>query len=708
MALADEAVETFRSLSQYASLTSGHVSNSLNPGHIQVASIWSQRDLDRKENIYFSKNYFIQGFSSIVATQPQEISQTQFRVISPSGNYVAGIRKVDQKEGDEKQFVEIWNNNHRLHNISIEALDQHGKIYDDSSFGCLQWSHDETRLVYVAERKKPKAKSYFEQTSTHDKTAESSAIGDEFVYEDDWGEEMTGKACSVVCIMDIESRTVRVLDYLPDDVCAGHVVWCPDDLGLICVGTFQGPFRLGKIYCPTRKSVLYHIDLKTSKCEVLGKTDQAVDSPIFSPDGSRLVYLESNVGGPHCQCMRLCVCDWSTKTISIVQDIVMEVGNALEFPGLFTLTLNDKCWSQDSKRIVTNTQWRSKMELIAIHMETREVTRLTNDDTVGSWNLLDIHDDVILATCSSPNQPEYLVITKLPPYGQENTMKWSKLDNPITLPNISWEILSIDGTADDDHKTFSTVNYEYIIMSPVQADPDGKQQMIVFPHGGPHWAFSANFMLDSAYFCQLGYIVICVNYRGSTGFGQDSILSLPGRIGTQDVQDVHRVAVRVMKTHNVDPNRVCAMGGSHGGFLSGHLIGQYPDFYKAAAMLNPVINIASMVGATDLPDWSYVETGLQYSDSQVSLGSPTLYEKAWNMSPIRYADQISAAVLLCIGEIDRRCPPKQSHEYRKALLAHGATVKMLSYPENSHPLSKVDSEADRFVNIFRWFSEHIG
>jgi acylaminoacyl-peptidase len=206
----------------------------------------------------------------------------------------------------------------------------------------------------------------------------------------------------------------------------------------------------------------------------------------------------------------------------------------------------------------------------------------------------------------------------------------------------------------------------------------------------------------------MGYIVVCVNYRGSFGFGQDSIESLPGRVGTQDVKDVQAVAVRVMETHNVDASRVVAMGGSHGGFITGHLIGQYPDFYRAAALRNPAINIASMTAASDIPDWTHVESGIAYPDTQVLLGSPSMYEKAWNMSPIRYVDKVSAPVLLCIGQDDRRVPPTQAHEYRKALLARGVTVKMLSYPGNAHPIIKVDSEADCFVNMFRWFSEHSG
>ena len=80
-----------------------------------------------------------------------------------------------------------------------------------------------------------------------------------------------------------------------------------------------------------------------------------------------------------------------------------------------------------------------------------------------------------------------------------------------------------------------------------------------------------------AFLVSRGFAVLSVNYRGSTGFGKALLDSLPGNIGTQDVDDCLKAIEVCCSTHNVDRERIAVVGGSHGGFLGAHLIARSPN-----------------------------------------------------------------------------------------------------------------------------------
>ncbi|KAK2091140.1 hypothetical protein P7K49_030424 [Saguinus oedipus] len=95
---------------------------------------------------------------------------------SPSGTMKAVLRKArGTGAGEEKQFLEVWEKNRKLKSFNLSALEKHGPVYEDDCFGCLSWSHSETHLLYVAEKKRPKAESFF-QTKALDVSASDDEI----------------------------------------------------------------------------------------------------------------------------------------------------------------------------------------------------------------------------------------------------------------------------------------------------------------------------------------------------------------------------------------------------------------------------------------------------------------------------------------------------------------------------------------------------
>lgn len=157
---------------------------------------------------------------------------------------------------------------------------------------------------------------------------------------------------------------------------------------------------------------------------------------------------------------------------------------------------------------------------------------------------------------------------------------------------------------------------EGILLLPPRAAGAPPPPVVLVPHGGPHVASSAGYFPSLAFLAAGGFAVLQANYRGSTGFGQAALSSLLGRAGAQDVGDCVAILDAAAAAGLVDGARASYAGGSHGGFLGGHLAGQFPGKFKSFCLRNPVTNISSMVGVTDIPDWRAPGHGRPANHSQ--------------------------------------------------------------------------------------------
>ena len=127
---------------------------------------------------------------------------------------------------------------------------------------------------------------------------------------------------------------------------------------------------------------------------------------------------------------------------------------------------------------------------------------------------------------------------------------------------------------------------------------------IIIPHGGPHGFSSAAFVPSHVALAMMGYQLYLPNYPGSIGGKDDSyVQELIGHCGDKDVQYCMDLVTLLCEQGIANPGQIYVMGGSHGGFIAAHLISQFPSAFRAAVMRNPVIDIATNVVQTDIPDW---------------------------------------------------------------------------------------------------------
>lgn len=246
--------------------------------------------------------------------------------------------------------------------------------------------------------------------------------------------------------------------------------------------------------------------------------------------------------------------------------------------------------------------------------------------------------------------------------------------------------------------------------------------IVLFPHGGPHSAFTTGYDFATTFLAALGLAVVRPNFRGSVGFGQDSLTALPGACGEVDVDDCvaaydsacdYLDATLLQQQQNNDSSGssskarslpVFLFGGSHGGYLVTHLAGQFPGKFAAVVARNAVINLTYTVTTSDIMDWCFTEGGVRF-DPRYTLTAPDI-QRLWEVSPLAHAAAYVTPTMLAVGTSDRRVPPEQSVDLFKLLQAKGVPSRLVVYQGAQHGLNdKPLIHADSMVSAALWFAQ---
>ena len=307
-----------------------------------------------------------------------------------------------------------------------------------------------------------------------------------------------------------------------------------------------------------------------------------------------------------------------------------------------------------------------------------------------SMSLQDANESQMLFLSSDLSNPGELHIADLD----------GSYERPIT--SFNRQLIESIAFPEIEHLLYQTEDGAEIqgwLLLPNQGEPPWPT--VLYIHGGPHWWYGNTYGTDFQMLAGAGYAVLFVNPRGSTGYGDDFATALSGKWGILDHLDILSGVDHVIDRGFTDPDRLGIFGLSYGGFMTCFMIGQTHRF-KAAVAENPVIDLVSEYGTSDMCIWGAKSL---YGGKPHEV--PDVYRRS---SPITYAHKCATPTLLIQCEHDYRCPAGQSEQFYAHLKANDCTVEMIRFPGMSHTASidgPINVQKAQNEALLEWMDKYV-
>jgi dipeptidyl aminopeptidase/acylaminoacyl peptidase len=238
---------------------------------------------------------------------------------------------------------------------------------------------------------------------------------------------------------------------------------------------------------------------------------------------------------------------------------------------------------------------------------------------------------------------------------------------------------------------------------PVGHQPKGLP-LVVMPHGGPWvrdvWGYDPLVQL----LANRGYAVLQINYRGSTGYGDELYQEARKQIGGKIQDDIEDATRWAIAAGVADPQRIAIMGGSYGGYSALFALGHNPELYRCGI---------SYAGVTDWPaiyeDSDVAESKMASRYWREQIGDPkTDLDRLRAASPVNFAEKITAPVLIIQGKADQRVPQDQAKRMIAALEKTGRKPESLFLGGVGHNYGQEKDRVQIFNRVIAFLEKNLG
>ncbi len=434
-------------------------------------------------------------------------------------------------------------------------------------------------------------------------------------------------------------------------------------------------------------------------------TNPGSDStPLYSPDGKYIAYRAQLRGGYESDRFRLMLYERASGKITDVS------------PN-FDRWVDSMAWSPDSKTIYFTAENEGEAPIYSIDVTKanawpRELVAGFNDSPTPTLNGETLVFDRM--SVMAPNEiyraetplsfdfncpigPQFQQWIKEHPYqvmtcALHPAKAVTKLNEPV-LSQIQMQPLEsywFNGSLKDKVQGF--------VVKPPNFDPSKKYPVKYLIHGGPQgaWGDDWSYRWNPELFAANGYVVVMVNFHGSTGYGQKFIDAINGNWGGPPYQDL-MLGLDYAEQHYpfIDKDRECALGASYGGYAINWIEGHTTRF-KCLVSHDGMFNTISAYGTTEelwFNEWEF--KGTPWTNR-------ALYDK-W--SPEMFATNFKTPMLVVHGQLDYRLDVSEGFQLFTTLQRLKVPSKMLYFPDEGHWVLKPQNGRLWYQTVNGWVDE---
>ena len=440
-------------------------------------------------------------------------------------------------------------------------------------------------------------------------------------------------------------------------------------------------------------------------------------NPAYSPDGRWLAWRSQARAGYESDKFRLMLYDRAAKTS---KDVLKSAKTPTTAPANFDLWVDEFVWDQSSRHVFFVAEDKGEAPIYRVDVIGGELHKM--DKAAGEWSGIHTTDknglEAVVGTLMRVDRPAEFVRGDLLQMDEamhvihvysEEIHKPSEditpkvyVPQPVTHLNdallAQLDLPKMEGfwfTAADKTKV------QGFIIRPPGFDASKKYPVKFLIHGGPQgaWGDSWSYRWNAELFAANGYVVVMINFRGSTGYGQAVVDGVNGDWGGKPFTDL-MTGLDYAEQHYpfIDKTRECALGASYGGYMANWVLG-HTDRFKCIVTHDGMFNPESVYGSTEelwFNEWEFKGKPWDY------YGKPDSENPYRRWSPALSAKNFHTPTLVIHGQLDYRLDVSEGFQLFTTLQRLKVPSKMLYFPDEGHWVLKPQNAQLWYKTVNDW------